>query len=189
MIEDYLSDLTRLEILKLRRCIVPTLGYFVAENGLNIFQPQMVSLFELLHCEERSELKKAMTVGDKYQLIFNLAKIMNTFHAFSPPMLHGHLSSHNVFLEFQTLGGQKRFSGVRVGDIELTALIKYASTFYSYRNLSVWSCPESLNAGRKNMDSVTTESDVYSFGMIMWELWHETVPFDDDVTLCQQYVL
>ncbi len=23
----------------------------------------------------------------------------------------------------------------------------------------------------------------------MWELWHETVPFDNDVSLCQQYVL
>ena len=25
--------------------------------------------------------------------------------------------------------------------------------------------------------------------MILWELWHETVPFDNDVALCQQYVL
>ena len=31
--------------------------------------------------------------------------------------------------------------------------------------------------------------DVYSFGMVMWELWHETVPFDNDLTLCQNYVI
>jgi hypothetical protein len=25
--------------------------------------------------------------------------------------------------------------------------------------------------------------------MILWELWHEHEPFDNDVALCQQYVL
>lgn len=31
--------------------------------------------------------------------------------------------------------------------------------------------------------------DVYSFGMIMWELWNETVPFDGDLSLCKQMIL
>ncbi len=31
--------------------------------------------------------------------------------------------------------------------------------------------------------------DVYSFGMLMWEIWHETIPFDNDLNLCQQYVV
>ena len=39
VIEDYLVELARLETLKLRKYIVPTLGYYIAENGLNIFQP------------------------------------------------------------------------------------------------------------------------------------------------------
>ena len=37
VIEDYLAELTRVETLKLRRHIVPTLGYLITENGLNIF--------------------------------------------------------------------------------------------------------------------------------------------------------
>jgi hypothetical protein len=48
-----MSELGRLKMLKLRQSLLPTLGIFLTENGLNIFYPQMVSLFELLHCEER----------------------------------------------------------------------------------------------------------------------------------------
>jgi len=60
----------------------------------------MISMYELLHCEERSELKRHLSIGDKYQLALNLAKILNTLHAFNPPLVHGHLSAHNVFFEF-----------------------------------------------------------------------------------------
>lgn len=37
VIEDYLCDLTRLEQLKMRKSIVPTLGYYITENGIHIF--------------------------------------------------------------------------------------------------------------------------------------------------------
>lgn len=84
-------------------------------------------------------------------------------------------------------------SGVRLADLELQALSKYARTFYSYKNVSVWSSPEALTKGgwgkKAAESSMTPESDVYSFGMLMWELWHQTVPFDDDVAICQKYVL
>jgi serine/threonine protein kinase len=178
--------LTRLEALKLRKYIVPTLGYYITENGLNIFQPQMVSLFELLHCEDKSEVRRHMTVGDKYQLAFGLSKILNTLQTFSPPIVHGHLSAHNIFVELQSYSGPRRVSGIRIGDLELSPLQKYASTFYSYKNQSVWSAPELLKAGTKRQNvEPTPEADIYSFGMLMWELWHETVPFDNDVALCQ----
>jgi len=80
----------------------------------------------------------------------------------------------------------RRATAVRIGDLELGPLIKYASTFYHYKNLSVWSAPEALKLGRKQPDSsqISPETDVYSYGMLMWELWHETVPFDNNVTLC-----
>lgn len=149
----------------------------------------MVSLFELLHCEEKQELRKNLNVSDKYLLAFNLAKIFNTCHAFNPPIMHGHLSAHNVFVEFQSYGGPKKVSGVRLADLELSPLIKYATTFYSYKNICVWTAPEILKSGKKIADNSTPEMDVFSFGMILWELWHELIPFDNDVSLYQQYIL
>ena len=72
---------------------------------------------------------------------------------------------------------------VLIGDHELKPIGKYANTFYHYRNVSVWSAPESLNDIKKHIEP-TPEMDVYSFGFIMWEIWHETIPFDDDLELC-----
>jgi hypothetical protein len=37
VIEDYLNELSLIEGFKLRKSIVPTLGYYITENGLNIF--------------------------------------------------------------------------------------------------------------------------------------------------------
>jgi hypothetical protein len=64
-----------------------------------------VSLYELLHCDDRSELRKNLTLGDRYEMALGLARILNTLQAFEPPIVHGHLTSHNIFLEFQTFGG------------------------------------------------------------------------------------
>jgi hypothetical protein len=75
--------------------------------------------------------------------------------------------------------------------MELSPLLKYASTFYTYKNFSVWSPPEILKAGKKGLsqDELKPDVDVYSFGMLLWELWHEHEPFDNDVNLCLQYVV
>jgi hypothetical protein len=35
----------------------------------------------------------------------------------------------------------------------------------------------------------TSTMDVYSFGMILWELWHEMIPFDNDLKFATRYVL
>lgn len=75
-----------------------------------------------------------------------------------------------------------------LADLELLPLQKYANTFYSYRSASVWSAPECLK-NLKKMDDPTAEMDTYSFGMLLWELWHEMIPFDNDLKLCQNYVV
>lgn len=31
--------------------------------------------------------------------------------------------------------------------------------------------------------------DVYSFGLIMWEIWHEHSPFDNDLAMAINYVV
>ena len=41
----------------------------------------------------------------------------------------------------------------------------------------------------RKVQEPTPEMDVYSFAMLMWEMWHETVPFDGDLPVCQEYVV
>jgi len=69
----------------------------------------------------------------------------------------------------------------------MTDLKKYANMFYSYRPITVWSPPEVLRSPKKLLEPLTT-MDVYSFGVLMWELFHEKVPFDGDITACTRFV-
>ena len=75
-----------------------------------------------------------------------------------------------------------------MGELELHDFKKYANMFSDYRCASVWSPPECLKQPRKKLDP-TTEMDIYSFGMLMWEVLHQTVPFDGDLKVCTDYVV
>ncbi len=131
----------------MRSYIMPTIGYHVKELSLMIFQPQMLSLFEILNSGEKQDLLKQLDSFTKYHICFELARILYTLHHFSPPICHGHITSHNVFLDMTNTS--LRRCKVRLGDLELMPLLKYANTFYSYRNASVWSSPECLQNLKK----------------------------------------
>jgi hypothetical protein len=72
---------------------------------------------------------------------------------------------------------------VYLSELELNDFKKYANMFGSYRCISVWSSPECLKQARKRLEP-TPEMDVYSFGILMWEIFNETIPFDGDLKAC-----
>lgn len=57
-----------------------------------------------------------------------------------------------------------------------------------YRLATVWSAPEVL-VNLKKFPELTQQLDTYSFGMILWELWHEAVPFDNQVSQAKNFVV
>ena len=66
--------------------------------------------------------------------------------------------------------------------------MEYGNMFFNYRIASVWSAPEVLKQMKK-MVELTPQMDTYSFGMIIWELWHMSIPFDNDIKLAEEYVV
>lgn len=60
--------------------------------------------------------------------------------------------------------------------------------FYTYRCAGVSSAPECLNQVKKRLEP-TWQMDVYSFGMLMWELLFEKVPFEGDIDMAIEYVV
>ena len=181
VLEDWWNEMGKYEAVRGLKgtYLVGTLGYNLGIRGdktmLHIFSPVLTSLYDTLH----KPIQSHSPALDKLQLSLSLARVLYTLHSFQPPLAHGHITSHNLFVS----GSQLLLS-----DLDLLPLLKYANTFYDYRNFcSVWSPPEVLKSPKK-MDEPTAEMDVYSFGMVMWEFWHDTVPFDGDLRVCQKYV-
>lgn len=105
---------------------------------------------------------------------------MFTIHNLKEIKYHGHLTSHNVFVDIRKLGVATFSVKIRLADLETFDLMTYANMFFDYRIASAWSAPEVLQSLRK-INEPTTAMDVYSFGQILWELWHQSVPFDNHV--------
>ena len=109
-----------------------------SESGfLTIVEHKYTSLYELIH------YGNPIPAYIKRAILINLARLLTTFHFLA--LFHGHLSSHNIFVDFKPEAeNDDDVIVVRVGQAELKDLSIYANLFYQYRDKSVWSAPECL---------------------------------------------
>lgn len=124
----------------------------------------------------------------KYEIAYQLSRILLTIENLSTLKKHGHLTSHNVFVELKKIASGTFEIKVRVGDIENLDFMAYGNMLYNYKFTSVWSSPEALKNPKK-IQELDEKMDIYSLGMILWELWHQAVPFDGELEQAAQYVV
>jgi hypothetical protein len=73
-----------------------------------------------------------------------LSRILLTIHNLPQIKHHGHLTSHNVFVDIKKISDQNFNVFVKISDIENVDFIEYANMFFNYKISSVWSSPEVL---------------------------------------------
>jgi len=115
------------------------------------------SMWNLLH-------DKGVVLDGKLELklILDTAKGMNYLHLFKPPVLHRDLKSPNLLVD-------SHFN-VKIADFGL-ARIK-ASLMTGNLGTCQYMAPEVIQS--KNY---TEKADVYSFGLVMWEVLTRQVPY------------
>ncbi|XP_060174005.1 uncharacterized protein LOC132604495 [Lycium barbarum] len=101
------------------------------------------------------------------RMALDIARGMNYLHHFNPPIVHRDLKSSNLLVD-------KNWT-VKVGDFGLSRL-KYETYLASNtgKGTPQWMAPEVLRSEPSN-----EKSDIYSFGVILWELATEKIPWDN----------
>ncbi|CAJ1928021.1 unnamed protein product [Sphenostylis stenocarpa] len=118
------------------------------------------SLFKNLHRNNQT-----LDIRRRLRMALDVARGMNYLHHRNPPIVHRDLKSSNLLVD-------KNWT-VKVGDFGLSRL-KDATllTTKSGRGTPQWMAPEVLRNEPSN-----EKSDVFSFGVILWELMTESIPW------------
>ncbi|KAK1436336.1 hypothetical protein QVD17_02115 [Tagetes erecta] len=103
----------------------------------------------------------------RVHMAIDIARGMNYLHHCNPPIIHRDLKSSNLLVD-------KNWN-VKVGDFGLSR-IKHETylTTKTGKGTPQWMAPEVLRN-----EQADEKSDIYSFGVVLWELTTEKIPWDN----------
>ncbi|OMO79446.1 hypothetical protein CCACVL1_13675 [Corchorus capsularis] len=120
------------------------------------------SLFKTLH-----KNNQALDLRKRVKMALDVARGMNYLHRRNPPIVHRDLKTSNLLVD-------KNWN-VKVGDFGLSRFKNGTFlTTKSGRGTPQWMAPEVLRNEPSN-----EKSDVFSFGVILWELMTVSVPWNN----------
>ena len=136
------------------------------------------SLFDLLHIQ-----KEKLSDKNKLNIAIGIIKGLQYLHENN--IIHYHLSSKNIYIEDDLTP--------LIADFGFNNLEENASIFNKYMNKNSYSSPEMLMDTKKICHKLNNENneknDIYSFGMLLWEIYTETIPFDVKLSELKKYIL
>ena len=137
------------------------------------------SLYDLLHIQ-----KEKLSNKNKINISIGIIKGIKYLHENN--IIHYHLSSKNIYIEDDLTP--------LIADYGFYSLKENASIFNKYINKNSYSSPEMLLDSKKichklNNIENNEKNDIYSFGMILWEIFTETIPFDVKLSELKKYII
>ncbi|XP_071723547.1 uncharacterized protein [Rutidosis leptorrhynchoides] len=162
-LEDFKKEITIMKKLRHPNVLL-FMGAVYSQDRLAIvteFLPRG-SLFKTLH-----KNNQALDFRKRIKMAIDVARGMNYLHNRKPPIVHRDLKSSNLLVD-------KNWN-VKVGDFGLSRWknITFLSA-KSGRGTPQWMAPEVLRNEPSN-----EKSDIFSFGVILWELMTVSVPWNN----------
>eukprot|EP00026_Physarum_polycephalum_P000670 Phypoly_transcript_00671.p1 GENE.Phypoly_transcript_00671~~Phypoly_transcript_00671.p1 ORF type:complete len:807 (+),score=131.97 Phypoly_transcript_00671:1680-4100(+) len=124
------------------------------------------SLHDIIH-NPKIKLPFSLCLHISYQA----AKGMNFLHQSDPPIIHCDLKSHNILMDDKWNAKISDFGITRFKTINQKKDKDQQSSGSSLGTI-YWTAPEVL-AGKGHSEA----SDVYSFGIVLWEIFHRETPY------------
>lgn len=127
------------------------------------------SLADILRAAKRSPaLAAKLDWSRRLSMMLDTAKGLVYLHGHNPPIIHRDLKSPNLLLDASW--------HVKVSDFNLSRVLEESTIHSSVTvNNPRWLAPEVMDG-----NSATLQSDVFSFGVVMWELLTWEMPFTSE---------
>ena len=108
------------------------------------------------------------------KFLLQIAKGMNYLHKNNPPILHRDLKSLNIFLT-NDLKKSSDITNVKIADYGLSIIYEKNKNGNINERVGTchWMAPEVINCQK-----YTTKADVYSYGIIIWEICTREMPYE-----------
>jgi len=117
------------------------------------------------HCTNGNLVKylqsKSVTWNTKVKFATDIAGAMNYLHSLMPSVVHRDLKCSNILVADD--------DSIRLSDFGLSQKLDYGTVALKEVGTMAWAAPEVLI----RQENYTTKADIYSYGMILWELLHD----------------
>ena len=133
------------------------------------------NLFELLYKKPNVNLTWEL----KKKILLQIAIGMNYLHTNNPPVLHRDLKSLNILLT-NNIEKDSDTTDIKISDFGLSRLYQKSCIMSGNLGTCYWMAPEII-VNKK----YTTKVDVYSYGIIIWEMCTRKIPYS---CMSQQHI-
>ena len=181
-IEDIVKDFEQLINLNHNNIYI-MIGYYISQDNKVILVNKEFkngSLYDYIHTKENK-----LSSEEKMKIALGIINGLDYLH--NNNIVHCHLNSRNILLDDEL--------NPIIVDFGFRNLYELSNLFNKYYNKSGYSAPEILSTKGKffripeKINDDTKKIDIYSYGMILWELITNTVPFDVKLNEIIEYVL
>eukprot|EP01103_Thecamoeba_quadrilineata_P002608 TRINITY_DN12532_c0_g1_i1.p1 TRINITY_DN12532_c0_g1~~TRINITY_DN12532_c0_g1_i1.p1 ORF type:complete len:1455 (-),score=289.90 TRINITY_DN12532_c0_g1_i1:82-4404(-) len=150
--------------------------------GTHIYPPNQSLIWEYYPHQPLADLlrsPKHLSYQHRLDIVRSIAQGMDYLHSQRPPIIHGDLTSRAVLVG--EIKNHTEVYQVKISDFGLLRL-KSFNAVKTQAGVVAWTSPERIVG-----EAPSTASDVYSFGMIMWEVWSRQMPYRgmDPLTISQ----
>lgn len=135
------------------------------------------SLFDCLHGKNKVRLN----LGQKVMLVQNIARGMLYLHGRDPIVLHRDLKSANILISRQNDGNFK----ATIIDFGLSKLNTTQASLVPGAGRGLTGSLITMAPEVMNEQKYQTGSDVYSFGIVCWEIFSGRIPFGNTTQIAQ----